>query len=88
MMPDNQPPQRPLPVAVYFLGLKPELKDGRYPTQRRCTCPNQPEIFVTVSGGEITEAACPICQRQYVVLVEQGEFWPVPPENIIFGGGA
>ena len=73
-------------AAIYFMGIKPELKDGRYPSDKRCSCHAQANVRVVVKNCDLF-AHCPVCNKEYVVLVETDfegvHFWPVAPEQII-----
>ena len=73
-------------AAIYFMGIKPELKDGQYPSNKRCSCHAQANIQVEVKDGA-PSAHCPVCTKEYVVLVDSDSegvhFWPVAPEQII-----
>jgi hypothetical protein len=73
-------------AAIYFMGVVPEVPDGTYQQEKRCTCLSQANIQVVVAGGDIS-AWCPVCRKEYVVLVETGHegvhFLPVSPDQII-----
>lgn len=73
------------PGAVYFLGMKAELKDESWFSEKRCTCSAQPNIRITVKDG-VPSAVCPACTQPYTVLVEgpgREDLWPVHPGQII-----
>jgi len=75
-------------AAIYFLGMKPPLKDESWGSDARCTCHAQANIRITVQDGE-PSAACPVCRKEYVVMVGgpgRQDMWPVDPNQIIFGG--
>ena len=72
-------------AAIYFLGMKPVLKDDAWGTDKRCSCMSQANIQITIRNGE-PSAACPVCNQDYVVMVEgagRDDMWPVHPNQII-----
>ncbi len=73
-------------AAIYFMGIKPELEDGQYPSDKRCSCHAQANVQVFVKDGD-PFAYCPVCNKEYVVFVETDfegvHLWPVAPEQII-----
>lgn len=69
--------------VFYFLGIRSKFPDGERITSVRCSCLAKANVVVKVQGGEPVDARCPVCHKAYDVLVEMGEVWPTPPENII-----
>jgi hypothetical protein len=74
-------------AAIYFMGIVPHIPDGTRQSDQRCTCTSRANIHITVSQGEIS-AACPVCSREYVVLVETDHegvhLTPINPDQIIY----
>ena len=72
-------------AAIYFMGIKPALKDDSWGTEKRCTCLAQANIQITIRNGK-PSAACPVCNQDYVVMVEgagRADMWPMHPNQII-----
>jgi hypothetical protein len=67
-----------------FLGMSSvRLEDGQHQTAVRCSCLAKANVRVTVKAHRVTDARCPVCNREFDVMVEQGEPWPVDPRQVI-----
>jgi hypothetical protein len=56
-------------AVLYFLSCEPELKDGVYWQEQRCSCPDRANFRVVVRNGKVAEHDCPVCGRECVVEV-------------------